>query len=84
MLSVFTSSFSFLLLQSYTFQAVITTDGEVSFAIFLYMNDVTTLRQLTQIGFNAGDGEHLSNVPLYSIENVNIYRIDGMIIDRGG
>ena len=67
----------------YTFQAVLATDGTASFAIFLY-GDVTTLDlqdvQPTQIGFNAGDGEHMSNIPISSLEPVNIYRIDGIII----
>ena len=70
-----------MLLLQYTFQAVLATDGTASFAIFLY-GDITTLLDLsnaqrTQIGFNGGDGEHMSNIPVNSLEPVNIYRIDG-------
>ena len=63
----------------YTFQTVIATDGTASFAIFLYKNDINTLHDLhePQIGFNAGDGERMTNIPVDSVENVNIYRIDG-------
>ena len=71
-----------MLLLQYTFQAVLATDGVTSFAIFLY-GDITTLdlpdELPTQTGFNAGDGEHLSNIPVNSLEHVNIYRIDGIL-----
>ena len=73
-----------------TFQAVISTDGTLSFAAFIYENPerVNNLTYFHQVGFNAGDGTRALNilglVPgeesynyVGSLQGVNIFRIDG-------
>ena len=72
-----------------TFQVVLSTDGNTSFATFLYgnvirnllacdfLNSLSVLRRLT-IGFNAGDRERYLNVPRSDLEEINVFRIDGM------
>ena len=64
-----------------SFQIVLTTDGTISFAILLY-NNPTTLHVLNnlipiEVGFNAGDQERYASIPLTSLQEVNVYRIDG-------
>ena len=68
-----------------TFQAVLATDGEASFAIFMY-EDLQIVRNISsqergRVGFDAGDQTRSSTV-LYGVEelplsHVNIFRIDG-------
>ena len=72
-----------------SFQVVLSTDGNTSFAIFLYgdvirnllacdqNNSLDVLRYLT-IGFNAGDQERFFNIPRSDLEEINVFRIDGM------
>ena len=63
-----------------SFQIALVTDGASSFAIVLY-NDLTALRGLAvpiQVGFNAGDRQRYLNIPVDSLQRVNVYRIDGM------
>ena len=61
---------------------MLTTDGRVSFATFLYEN-VQSLVNLIEIqygyvvGFNAGDRTRFTNVDRSSLRSVEIYRIDG-------
>lgn len=56
-------------------QSVIATDGNVSFAILLYENtNFTDLGGFDLVGFASGDG---SSAPLRTIEDKNVYRIDG-------
>lgn len=72
-----------------TFQAVLSTDGNASFAAFVY-KDPDSVNELTythQVGFNAGDGQRGANIVgsiqvpdvVYSenLQGVNIFRIDG-------
>ena len=73
-----------------TFQAVLATDGNITFVMFLY-NDIQWSSGYTTTGFNAGDGVHYYTVPesltaddilnLDSTSNVGIpgmytYRVD--------
>ena len=60
------------------FQAVLSTDGVRSFAIFMYesLNSLPPYPS-HQIGFNAGDGIRTSNIQPDSLENINVFRIDG-------
>ena len=72
-----------------SFQVVLSTDGITSFAIFLYgdvirnllacdlNNSLDVLRRLT-IGFNAGDRGRILNIPRSDLEEINVFRIDGM------
>lgn len=71
-----------LLCIQFTFQTVISTDGNVSFAAFIYANLTSELGQIptSQIGFNAGDGVRMSNIMLNSIEAVNVFRVDGTYV----
>ena len=60
---------------------MLATDGTISFAILLY-NNPTTLHVLNnlipiEVGFNAGDQERYASIPLTSLQEVNVYRIDG-------
>ena len=58
---------------------MLATDGKISFAIFLYDNlDSLTSLFRSQIGFNAGDRQRFSNIESDSLENINVFRIDGM------
>ena len=72
-----------------SFQVVLSTDGITSFAIFLYgnvirnllacdlNNSLDVLKNLT-IGFNAGDRERFLNISRSDLEEINVFRIDGM------
>lgn len=68
------------------FQAILSTDGNVSFAIFIYDNEsIDAIGRLSQnylVGFDAGDeikGTTVQNQVSshQNLENVNIFRIDG-------
>ena len=58
-------------------QLVLLTDGKTSFAAFLHERSNGPNLGFIQIGFNAGDGNRLANVPGTSQRAVNIFRIDG-------
>ena len=61
---------------------VLVTDRTSSFAIVMYDN-VSTLQTLSnpvQVGFNAGDGQRYLNIPVNSLQQVNVYHIDGMYV----
>jgi len=72
----------------YTFQVVLSTDGNLSFAFFIY-EDPESLNGITshdwQIGFNAGNGVEGINIMgsdssvtyTRNLTQVNIYRLDG-------
>ena len=72
-----------------SFQVVLSTDGKTSFATFLYgdvirnllacdlNNSLDALSELT-VGFNAGDRERFFNIPKSDLEEINVFRIDGM------
>ena len=74
-----------------SFQVVLSTDGNTSFAIFLYGDIIRNLlacdlnsslnvfRRLT-VGFNAGDRERYLNIPRSDLEEINVFLIDGMEI----
>ncbi len=61
---------------------MISTDGRVSFAAFIYSNLVGLSPARYFVGFDAGV-DAIDNIInsslLLSIENVNIFRIDGML-----
>lgn len=68
------------------FQLVIATDGDSSFAAFLYSDYDLRILQFADapefapefhIGFNAGDRRKWANIMVDSLETVNIFRIDG-------
>ena len=69
-----------------SFQVVLSTDGKTSFATFLYGNvirnflacDLLTVLNGLTIGFNAGDRERFLNIPRSDLEEINVFRIDGM------
>ena len=63
-------------------QIVLATDGKVSFAIFLYKNLDAFIP--VEVGFNAGDQERFANIPVTSLQDVNVYRIDGEYIRSYG
>ena len=59
---------------------MLVTDGTSSFAMVLY-NNLENLRGVAapiQVGFNAGDRQRYLNIPVNSLQQVNVYRIDGM------
>ena len=72
-----------------SFQVVLSTDGKTSFATFLYgdvirnllacdlNNSLDALSELT-VEFNAGDRERFFNIPKSDLEEINVFRIDGM------
>lgn len=64
-----------------SFQVVLSTDGNVSFAYFLYknLNVFSQVPNNYQIGFSAGDGVRKSNIEFNSLKSINIFRIDGMV-----
>ena len=67
----------------FTIQLVLVTDGETSFAAFLYEeSDDPALIELmsTHIGFLAGDGIKMANIPSVSLGAVVVFRINGMIV----
>ncbi len=69
----------------FSFQAVLCTDGETSFALYIYL-DLPFVRNITSreqgiVGFDAGDQSRGDTV-LYGGENftlneVNVFRVDG-------
>ena len=60
---------------------VLVTDGETSFAAFLYESDPELIEMInTQIGFSAGDGIKMANIPSDSLGTVVIFRINGMFL----
>ena len=73
-----------------SFQVVLSTDGNTSFAIFLYgnvirnllacdlNNSLDILRRLA-VGFNAGDRVRFLNIPRSDLEEMNVFRIDGTL-----
>lgn len=68
-----------IVIQVHSFQVILSTDGKASFAIFLYEDpSVISTLPAVQIGFNAGDREHMANIPINSTQETNVYRIDGM------
>ena len=61
---------------------MLATNGTISFAILLYnnpttLNDINNYLTPVEVGFNAGDRERYANIPLTSLQEVNVYRIDG-------
>ena len=69
-----------------SFQAVLSTDGTVSFAVFIYSNFQAVKSSTSDdelIGFDAGDGfrntifQPQTPPRRKSLEPINIYRIDG-------
>jgi len=65
------------LLQS-SFQVVLSTNGMVSFAAFIYYDPSRLIPDNQVIGFNAGDRRRLANIPVESLQVLNLFRIDGM------
>ena len=79
-----------------TFQAVLMTDGQVSYVCFLYEDIQWAMKQnWAQIGFNAGDGNRSFTAPfgltnetqyLDNLSNINgrrgvfIYQVDGKVM----
>ena len=59
---------------------VLVTDRTSSFAIVIYddLSIIQTLSIPVQVGFNAGDRQRYLNIPVNSLQQVNVYRIDGM------
>ena len=71
-----------------SFQVIVATDGETSYAIFSY-SDVNKVRQIVSegngiIGFDAGDERRSDMVVLsdsdFSLKSINVFRIDGKVI----
>jgi hypothetical protein len=69
-----------------TFQLVISTDGQHSFAAFVYSNPLAIFSSLTDgdstVGFDSGQGKFadVGRIHLMShqpLEAVNVFRIDG-------
>ncbi len=71
-----------------TYQAILTTDGTVSFAVFVYNSDgISAIENLgtgNLIGFDAGDGRRSATVHSLGFPSIddltplNVFRIDGM------
>lgn len=57
---------------------MLATDGRTSFAAFIYENLENLLRTDVVIGFNKGDRQSFAVIAPGSIDNNNVYRIDGM------
>ena len=60
---------------------MLATDGTISFAILLYknlaiLNNINGLIPV-EVGFNAGDRQRYASIPVTSLQEVNVYRIDG-------
>ena len=82
--------------QGNTFQLVLSTDGNVSFAAFLYQNPLSISNELLSleereaamiVGFDPGAGTGLTPVDYGSVVGVratNIFRIDGTYMKRLG
>ena len=71
-----------------SFQAIVTTDGTVTFAVFIYEDDSETIDniQYYQVGFTAGIEENFINIVgrdpakyIGDLQEVSIFRIDGMM-----
>ena len=56
---------------------ILSTDGRRSFAIFLYARSNLMASFRTQIGFNAGDRLRMANVLPSTLQDINVFRIDG-------
>ena len=60
---------------------MLATDGTISFAILLYENPATlnNIDNLipAEVGFNAGDQQRFASIPVTSLQQVNVYRVDG-------
>lgn len=62
---------------------MLATNRTISFAILLYDNPtLNTLHSINnlipaEVGFNAGDRRRYASIPLTSLQEVNVYRIDG-------
>ena len=73
-----------LLPQVNTFQAVLATDGSITFVMFLY-HDIQWSSDTT-IGFNAGNGVNYYTVPtansVFNLDNTSNVGIPGMYIYR--
>ena len=72
-----------------SFQVVLSTDGKTSFATFLYgdvirnllacdLNNGLNFLNGFVVGFNAGDRERFLNILRSDLEEINVFRIDGM------
>ena len=71
-----------------TFQAIITTDETVTFAVFIYEDDLEAIDniQYYQVGFTTGDGNVFVNIvgrdPATNytgdLQKISVFRIDGM------
>ena len=62
---------------------VLSSDGESSFAFFIYERNFTrspSTFYAFQVGFDNGDRVRTSDIPPDSLEAINIFRIDGMIL----
>ena len=60
-------------------QSVLATDGNVSFAIFLYEDArFVNITNRNFVGFASGNG---SSIALRELGEKNVYRIDGKIIE---
>ena len=65
-----------------TFQAVLATNGQASFAVFSY-SDINRIRDITEegvgiIGFDAGSGRGTTMAfSTFPVKNPHIFRIDG-------
>ena len=75
-----------ILPQVNTFQAVLATDGSITFVMFLY-HAIQWSSGTTTIGFNAGDGVHYYTVPLngygvLNLDNTSNVGIPGIYIYR--
>ena len=68
-----------VLLIQVTFQVVLTTDSQASFAVFVYENAsaLSDLDENIEIGFYASDGIREATFFIDNLLNVNVYRIDG-------
>ena len=77
-----------------TFQAVVSTDGTVTFAVYIYEDDSATIDdiQYYHVGFTAGDENAFLNIVGRShektqanytrdLQEISVFRIDGMIIN---
>ena len=66
-------------------QTYVSSDRTSTFAIVMYDN-LAAVRALfslgvpVQVGFNAGDGQRYLNIPVNSLQQVNVYHIDGMYV----
>ena len=79
----FTGVYTLLFLQANTFQAVIATDGQKTFALFIY-GDIEWGDNDTTIGFNAGDGVRsivVTTQPL-DVETGSNVGVTGLYINR--